>query len=944
MRFAVLGPLTVTRDGIEIVVSSPVHRVLLAMLLLHANKPVSADLLVEAIWDGAPPATAKASLHNHVMRLRRTFSAAGERLVTRAPGYQLEVGAEELDLDRFTRLRESGRVAARQRAWPQVAAVLSEALSQWSGEPISNVRTSAPLAAEAQRLAELRLQTVELRLEAELQQGQPADAVGELRSLTASHPLRERFREQLMIALYAGGRQTEALAVYQDTRRTLVEQFGIEPGRRIQRLHQQILAADPVLPAESPADPSPAEVVAPQVVPRQLPASVTWFAGREAELRQLDRLLGPLADDGQTPPVIVAICGAAGVGKTTLAVHWAHRVSWLFPGGQIHLDLLGFAPAGRPVDLSDAIRCLLDALGVPAERIPGSTAAQVGLYRSLLAERERTLILLDNAKDAEHVRPMLPTAAGSLAIVTSRSDLTGLAAVGGAEIVSLGVMADAEARDLLAGRLGKDLIVAESAAVAELCVLCAGLPLTLTVAAARAALPSGPTLSQLVADLRDVRRRLDAFDTGDQASSIRAVLSWSYRCLNAPTARMFRLLGLQQGPNIGVHSAASLAGVDADQASRLLIELTRVHLLTPYPADRFGFHDLLRAYAAERAAAEEGEHVRHAALRRLFDHYLHTSETASLLLNPARDRLALGPPAPGVVLERFALPAEATAWFEAEHGGLLAAVFLARAAGFGEHVWQFAWVLSDFMERGGHWAEWARVQRAGLAAAAAVGNAAGIARAHRALGGALIQLGSPEEARSHLVAAQAAYQQTGDRVGQARVSLDLAMLAEQAGQDRGALPHAEHALALFTEVGHRAGQGRALNAVGWYLARLGDSGRAISLCERAVTLCAELGDQVGEAAAWDSLGYCHRQLGAHHAAIACCERAVELTTRIGDRYHQAAALVSCGDAHQAGGDVAAARVVWQHAAEILAELRHPDAEAVRKKLGGPNSFPTSERH
>jgi DNA-binding SARP family transcriptional activator len=462
--FAVLGPLAVSADGAEIPLSSVVHRSVLAMLLLHANRPVSADALGEAIWDDDPPETARASLQNHVMRLRRALGPVGARVLTRAPGYLIEVGTGELDLDRFTRLRESGRGAARDGSWADAADLLRSALSQWTGEPISNVRPSYPLRGQARRLAELRLETTELRLEAQLHLGHHAEVIGDLRALAAIHPLRERFRELLMTALYADGRQAEALAAYLDLRKMLVGDFGIEPGHRIQRLHQQMLSADPALAEGSPAYAEPASEPPEQVMPRQLPPAVTPFAGRSAELSQLT---GWLSGAG-TAALTVAICGAAGVGKTTLAVHWARQVAGLFPGGQLYLDLRGFSPAGQPAGLAEAIRCLLDSLCVPASRIPASVQAQVGLYRSLLADRDRVLVLLDNARGADQVRPLLPPAPGSLAIVTSRGLLAGLAAVDGARLLTLDVLTEAEATQLLAGRLGADRVAAEPAAVSEL--------------------------------------------------------------------------------------------------------------------------------------------------------------------------------------------------------------------------------------------------------------------------------------------------------------------------------------------------------------------------------------------------------------------------------------------------------------------------------------------
>ncbi|HET7017275.1 MAG TPA: tetratricopeptide repeat protein, partial [Streptosporangiaceae bacterium] len=730
--------------------------------------------------------------------------------------------------------------------------------------------------------------------------------------------------------LYADGRQAEALAAYQDLRQTLVEELGIDPGQRIQRLHQQMLAADPAL-GDSPAGPQPAGRQLEQVVPRQLPPAVTPFAGRNAQLSQLTSWLS----QGDGDPLTVAICGAAGVGKTTLAVHWARQVTGQFAGGQLYLDLRGFSPAGRPAELAEAIRCLLDLLGVPASQVPVSVPAQVGLYRSLLANRGRMLVLLDNAHGAEQVRPLLPAAPGSLAIVTSRSELAGLAAVDGARLLNLDVLTEAEASQLLAGRLGADLIAAEPEAAAELSALCARLPLALAIAAARIGLSSGPALSQLVVELRNATTRLDALDTGDQAASLRAVLSWSYDRLSEPAARMLRLLGVCPGQDIGVAAAASLAGLPASQARQQLAELTGVQLLTRRPRSRFGFHDLLRAYAAERAQAHQGLAELAAALGRLFDHYLHTGNAADLLLGPARDPLVLAPPADGTAPEPIADSQQAAAWFDTECDALLAAALAAGPAGFPSHVWQLGWVASAHLERQGRWSDWVLLQRAALAAATELNDRTAMARSHRALAIALIPLGSHEEASSHLVAARAAYCEIGDPVGQARVSLDLALAAELAGRDPEAFRHAKHALDLFRTAGHPAGQGRALNAVGWYYARMGESSRGIIGCQQAVELCAELGDQIGEAAAWDSLGYCHRQLGDYRAAVSCARRAVELTNLIGDRYHQADALTRLGDTQETAGDLPSARAAWHQALEILDTLHHPDADKVRNKLAAP---------
>ncbi len=670
------------------------------------------------------------------------------------------------------------------------------------------------------------------------------------------------------------------------------------------------------------------------VVPRQLPATVGAFVGRTAELSLLHGLLGQVGGPPGTA-VIATVSGTAGVGKTALAVHWAHQVAHRFRDGQLYVNLRGFDPSAQPVPPAEAVRGFLDALGVPAEQIPAGADAQIGMYRSLLARDKQIVLLLDNARDAEQVRALLPGSSACLTIVTSRDELTGLAALEGARQLALGVLSEPEARQLLGRRLGHARLAAEPQATRELIELCARLPLALAIATARAAHPPGLSLATLVAELREAGDRLDALSTGEQASDLRAVFSWSYESLSQPARRMFRLLGIHPGPDVSGQAAASLAGagVGIGQARRLLAELTRSNLLVQHVPGRFSFHDLLRAYAAERAEAEEPAAAREAAIRRLLDHYLHSADAADRVLYPARDPIALDPPAAGVTPEHPAGHARALAWFEAEHKVLLAAVNLAGSAGLLSHAWQLPWVLADFLDRRGHWSDWAAAQRVAVAAATSSGDRVGMASAHRALGGALIQLGCYRDARTHLRRARHLNSQLGDRVGQARACLNLAWVAEFEGSYSSALADANQALELFRQASNRAGEGRALNIVGWYHAQLSDHERAVAFCEQAVQLCREIDDRLGEAAAWDSLGYAHRHLGHHRLALACSARAIDLTEQLGERYRRAGALGNAGDTHLAAGDLHAARQAWQEALAILDDLHHPDAKSVRGKLG-----------
>ncbi|MBO0789127.1 MAG: hypothetical protein J2P33_23955, partial [Actinobacteria bacterium] len=553
----------------------------------------------------------------------------------------------------------------------------------------------------------------------------------------------------------------------------LAAELGVEPGPELQQLHQRVLAGDPGGPAARAPGPAARPGAAPdgrsragkpRVVPRQLPAAAADFAGRAPELAALTRLAAPSPGSqapgsqgpGAAAPVVIS--GTAGVGKTTLALHWASRAAGDFPDGQLYLDLRGYGPDPGPVPPGQALRGLLAALGVPPARITGPPDRQAALYRSLLAGR-RMLVVLDNARDERQVRPLLPGGAACRVLITSRSQLTGLLAAEGARLLSLDVMSEADARQLLARKLGQERARAEPAAAGDLALLCAHLPLALAVAAALAAARPGLRLSALAAELRD-GQRLDCLETGDAASSVREVLSWSVRALTGPTARMFRLLGVHPGPDISAAAAASLAGVPLPQARRALAELVRGQLLTEPAPGRFGCHDLLRAYAAELASADPDEG--RAALRRVLGCYLRTATAAAWLLYPARDPLPLGESEPGVAAERLAGRAEAFGWLTAEYQVLLAAVPRAAAAGLDGYAWQLPAATAEFLNRQGHWHELAAACQTALAAAARLGDLAGQAHAEQGLGTARLNLGCPGQARAHLRRAARLFRQAGE--------------------------------------------------------------------------------------------------------------------------------------------------------------------------------------
>ena len=629
--------------------------------------------------------------------------------------------------------------------------------------------------------------------------------------------------------------------------------------------------------------------------------------------------------------LISAISGTAGVGKTALAVRWAHQVIDRFPDGQLYVNLRGFGPYGTPASPAEAVRGFLDGLAVRAERIPASLEAQTALYRSVTAGK-RILILLDNARNEQQVRPLLAACPSCLVLVTSRSQLTGLIAAEGAIPIVLDVLTEPEARELLARRLGKERISQEPAAAAELIGRCVRLPLALSIVSVRAAIQPRQRLAAVAMELRQARSRLDALGTDDAVSDVRAVFSWSYGALSETAARTFRLLGTHPGPDISIRAASSLTAVPEAELARAFAELAQVYLVSEHVPGRFTFHDLLRAYAFEQAQAREDEAARTAARRRVLDHYLHTAHGGALLLSTAKDALPLGKPAAGSVPEELSCYAAAWAWFEAEHRVLKAIIGQAAEAGFENDASQLSWLFSDFLDLRGYWHDWADLQRTALAAAQRAADRAGEARSHRDLGYACVRLGLYAEARYNLSRALVLHAGMHDRVGQARARYALAQAAEEEHCYAEALGHAERALSLYSAAGHRAGQGRALNAVGWYRAHLGDTAAAVEFCRQALVIQRDLGDGQAQADTLDSLGYACLRLGQRAQAVSYYRSASELYGQFSIRPGQADSLKNLGDLHQEAGNLQAAADCWRQALAILEDMELPGADQIRASL------------
>ncbi|MGH3155190.1 MAG: ATP-binding protein, partial [Streptosporangiaceae bacterium] len=710
-----------------------------------------------------------------------------------------------------------------------------------------------------------------------------------------------------------------------------------EPAVASRELHDADLnASGPASQMIPPGSASP-------LVPRQLPAGMRYFTGRQPELDFLTALReesgSPAGTEGTV--VIAAIGGMAGVGKTALAVHWAHQHADRFPDGQLYADLHGFDPGGPPMEVSTAVRRFLDALAVPPERIPPDVDARLDLYRSVLAGK-RMLIVLDNARDTGQVRPLLPGAAGCMVLITSRSQLTDLIALGGAAPLTVGLLTTQEARELLARRLGTGRLSWEQPRADELIGLCGQLPLALNIAAARAVTDPRMSLSDLAAGLRDARQRLDLLSAGLGSVDVRAVFSWSYRALSEPTARLFRLLGVHPGPDIGLLGAASLAALAPGEARRALDELTDAHLVTEHVRGRYALHDLLRAYAAEQARSRESGGEQRAAIRRMLDYYSRAAHAGALLSDPDLQPLRLPESCLGVTGEHLADREQAVAWWQAEQDALATAVTYAADSGFATHAWQLAWSIAAFPDQWRRWQEQAAAGRLVLAATEHAGDLTGQAYAHRYLGRALTTGGHHTQARHHLERALPLFDRLGDRLSQAETRLDLAVALSELHQPAIALAQARHALELCHAAGNHVGQANALNTIGWNQVALGQYEQAIASCEHALELTPGTGQPFVQACTLDSIGYAYYHLGHHAEAITRYRQALPLYQAFGETGAQATTLDHLGDALHAVGDHAAARDAWNQGLTLFDNLQHPAADQIRKKIYNLGSASTTQ--
>jgi DNA-binding SARP family transcriptional activator/tetratricopeptide (TPR) repeat protein len=920
ITFRLLGQVQAWAGVHELDLGPPQRRLVFAALAVDARHLVPMDVLISRVWD-EPPRGASQSLRVHIARLRRMLSEPGApRLVHRPGGYILDVDPESIDLHRFRRLTAE-RIGDR-------LAALRSALALWQGEPLTGLpggwaeRTRARWSAQ-------RLDATVAWAHAELAAAGSAAVINAVPEMMDRYPFAEPLAAVLMRALHLAGRTPEALACFAATRRRLADELGVDPGRELLRVHEAILRGEIDL-----GDATPATV--PAVVPAQLPLDVPGFSGRDEELERLDAIAASAAE----PAVVVAVLsGMAGVGKTALALHWAHRVAGEFPDGQLYANLHGFHPAATAVEPAEAVHGFLDALGVSPRRMPATLAAQLGLYRSLLAGK-RVLIMLDNARDADQVRPLLPGHSGCLVLVTSRNQMPGLTATEGAHQVVVDPLTDVQSRELLIRRLGTSRVTAEPATTDRIVHHCGRLPLALAIVAGHAALHPHFPLTVIEQDLRDSHHRLHALGAlaaGDRETEIRAVFSCSYEALSPGAARLFRLIGLHPGPDVALPAAASLAGVAPEQAQAQLTELTHTSLITQVRPGRYQQHDLLRAYADERSHTHDSADERGAAVHRAIDHYLHTASRAAERIGPVGAAYApftLAPPRAGVTIVDVPDRPGAMDWMTTERATLCAAPAWAAANALATQAWQLAVALENFLRWRGHWDDLLHTQATALKAATWAASRRGQALTRSALSRVYARLHRFREAYLQLLHADELYQAIDAHTGQAHTQLDLAYVLAHLHQNERALSHAARGLALFEAAGDEPGHARALNMTGFIRSLIGEHDRAAANCRQALELFQQAGDVAGQASAWTNLAQNEHARGVFTSATDCYRRAINRFQWLGDRYGEALALNALGDTQHAAGDLHAAALAWQESQQILQELDHPDT--TRSVLCGPD--------
>jgi DNA-binding SARP family transcriptional activator/tetratricopeptide (TPR) repeat protein len=932
LRFAVLGPVQAWRGEEELPLGTPQQRAVLALLLLRDGAQASLEEIIDAIWSGRAPDSAENAVRTYISRLRAALGQGGpakESMIARVGhGYLLRTGPESLDLAAFRDLVAKAQDAATAEDHSKAIYLLDDALGLWRG-PALTASSGDFVESQRQRLSKLRVAALEAKVASLVKLGAHGDAQVILDQLVGDHPLDERFRELQMLSLYQHGRQSDALAVYRETRELLADELGVDPGQRLQSLHERVLRGDTgLLPGAGASGGPDARTKSPVRAqptkpPTLLPANLRGFVGREAEFARAERMR-PF-DSDQPGRAAVVITGTAGVGKTAFAIHWAHQIADRFPDGQIYLNLRGFDPSNLALTPQAALLALFESLGESPERLPADIDRQSAHLRGLIADR-KMLIILDNVHDAEQVRPLLP-GGDTFVIMTSRNQLRSLTVQADAGMLQLDVLPPADAVRLLTHRLHG--LSAQPDELLEIVERCGRLPLAIAIVAARIAATPQIPLAVALAELRDHQGLLDIFNDVDDAVDVRSVFSWSLQALSPQAGELFLLLSLHCGVSYDEHVAASLTGLPVPATRRLLSELVAASLIGAAGAGRYWkSHDLLCLYALE-LATDLPSAQRKASIRRLLDHYIATAQNAESTLNPHHRGPEPIHPQAGTAVKQFNQHGQAWAWFAVEHHSLLRTQGVAVDEGFDDYAWRLSWALETFLYRSGNWQQSLALQQAALVAASRLDDQNLEARVHRSLGRIHLHLDHYTEAREHLTRAVSYFEKAGSPEEAASGYVSLANLCSKLMDSTEAIRLYEQALQLTKDPLLRAAAG---NNLGNERSAIGDDETALALCLEALELWREVGDRHGEAATLDSVGRARLKLGQQSEAVQAYRLAIAGFKDLGDNYNQASSLTNLGDCLAAANDPDKARVAWCAAVELLDEMDHPDAAGVRARL------------
>ncbi|MBM7789692.1 AfsR/SARP family transcriptional regulator [Tenggerimyces flavus] len=937
MEFAVLGPLQV-RDDERLVDLAPSQSRLLALLLCRPNQPVAAGALAAELWGDEDNGGRRLQLLVH--RVRNALGAR-DRVVHERGGYSLRVLPGELDSERFGTLARAGAEALRSGQPHPAVRDLGDACRYWRGPPFDGLDDLPTVAIEVTRLDDLRLSALEQLHIAELETGHASAAVAGLAELVERHPLKERLGALLMIALHRCDRRAEALDVYQRSRRALIDELGLEPGAELQRVHAAILGdlvPQIVLFGEDRAAPAIGERAA--TVPRQLPPDTAGFVGRTAELDELTDVVRR-RDSAAATPTVVAIVGAAGIGKTTFAVHWAHRVADEYPDGQVRIDLRGHSDH-EPVSAAAVLGTILRAFDVRASELPEGEDERSALLRSHLAGK-RVLLLLDNVRSPEQVRPLLP-AADCLVVVTSRNQLSGLSVHDSAHRVTLDVLEPADALRLLTRAVGTRRATREPSSLAELAHLCGGIPLALRIAGERATRIPDQPLSDLVDELAGERDRLEHFgDLDDAAADLRAVFSWSYHALDAESARAFRLLGLHPSNTFSLPAAAVLVGESVARTQSMVDRLVSIHLLQRPQTDRYAFHDLIRLYAAELAHREESESTRADATRRMLDLYLQTVAVARDHIRPRTGLdVVIDPAESSVAPLPLTDSAEAITWLETERQVLIDCVGASADGGFDDHAWKIAWCLHSFFDHQQHHDDWVSTATIGLAAAKRLGGGRAAALAGNCLGSALLASSRIAEGLAAYEDALAEARRVGDVIRELVLVSNIGYAHARAGRHQEAIENYEHAAVVGA--GSQPTTNLDLNLAASHGA-LGNYREAIRYSEHAIETYRRHGERLYAAIAQVNLAEAHLCLGEVDRADELCEEALAELRSLGQTTKGVSnAMVVRGRIHHARGDREAAREAWSQARAYVASSESERLDQIDELFDRPDEFRSRTVH